>query len=324
MPGVTILPRGSSACVGNGVMSPCPHLVCQLVRAVGPVMAWCHSRAPTAKQPAACMLGPSSLPVTIDCRERMQMRSNHVRHALARGEAVYGFSAGLGSLLGVEILARTGIDFILVEQQHGAWGDNEAFLAFMAIEGGHAIPMTRVSSNDYTKIGRMLDQGALGIIVPMVDTADQAKAAADACHLPPAGTRSWGFGRARTLGGDYAEHINDEVLCMVQIESATSVENAEAILATPGVHGCWAGPSDLALSMGIHPSEMGKHDSHHRALERIVMACRNTGKSSGIACNSPEEAVARRTMGFQFLTAGSDSGMLTGSAATGLKLMRGV
>ena len=115
------------------------------------------------------------------------MRSNHVRHVLARGEAVYGYSAGLGSLLAVEVLSRTGIDFILVEQQHGAWGDHEAFLAFMAIEGGSAVPMTRVSSNDYTKIGRMLDQGALGIVVPMVDTAEQAKAAADACHLPPLG-----------------------------------------------------------------------------------------------------------------------------------------
>lgn len=250
------------------------------------------------------------------------MRSNHVRHALARGEATYGYSAGLGSLLAVEVLARTGIDFILVEQQHGTWGDQEAFLAFMAVEGGHAIPMTRVSSNDYSKIGRALDQGALGIVVPMVDTAAQAKAAADACHLPPAGTRSWGFGRARVHGADYAAHVNDEVLCMVQIESATAVENAEAILATPGVHGCWAGPADLALSMGIHPNDAANDDRHHRALERIVEACRNTGKAPGLACNSPEDAVAKRGMGFRFLTAGSDGGFMTAGATAGLKVLR--
>lgn len=250
------------------------------------------------------------------------MRSNHVRHALARGEPVYGYSAGLGSLLAVEVLSRTGIDFILVEQQHGAWGDHEAFLAFMAIEGGSAVPMTRVSSNDYTKIGRMLDQGALGIVVPMVDTAEQAKAAADACHLPPLGNRSWGFGRARTLGADYAAHVNDEVLCMVQIESATAVENAEAILSTPGVHGCWAGPADLALSMGIHPNHAADDDRHRRALERIVKACHDTGTAPGIACGSPEEAIARRTMGFRFLTAGSDSGFMTAGATAGLKSLR--
>lgn len=249
------------------------------------------------------------------------MRTNHVRHALARDEPMYGYSAGLGSLLAVETLSRTGIDFILVEQQHGAWGEHEAFLAFMAIEGGSAVPMTRVSSNDYTKIGRMLDQGALGIIVPMVDTAEQAKAAADACHLPPAGTRSWGFGRARSHGADYADFINDEVLCMVQIESATAVENAEAILATPGVHGCWAGPSDLALSMGIHPHHMNDNAEHHRALERIVKACHNTGKAPGLACNSPAEAVAKLEMGFRFLTAGSDSGFMGAGATAGLKVL---
>ena len=124
----------------------------------------------------------------------------------------------------------------------------------MAIVAGGSVPMARVSRNDYTLIGRLLDEGSMGIIVPMVNTQEDAQAVADACRLPPVGKRSWGWGGATRLGGDYSDRINDELFVAVQIESIQAVENAEAIMATPGMDGCWIGPADLALSMGIHPS----------------------------------------------------------------------
>ncbi|MCC6792951.1 MAG: 2,4-dihydroxyhept-2-ene-1,7-dioic acid aldolase, partial [Thermomicrobiales bacterium] len=102
-------------------------------------------------------------------------------------------------------------------------------------------------------------------------------------------------------------------------ESITAVENAEAILSTPGVDGCWVGPGDLAFSMGIHPKNSGQDERHARAVERALEACRNTGKIPGIACGSPEEAATRAAQGFKFLNAGGDMTLLMDAARAGLK-----
>ena len=182
--------------------------------------------------------------------------------------------------------------------------------------------MARVARNDYTLIGRLLDEGMMGIIVPMVDTPEQAKAAADACRFPPTGTRSWGWGRASALGADYSDWIDEQLFVAVQIESALAVENVEAIMATPGVDGCWTGPSDLALSLGFHPREMDNRDEHARALETIIEACRNTGKIPGIAGRGVEDAKRRAEQGFRFIVATSDVGLLGQGAQAGVENLR--
>lgn len=246
---------------------------------------------------------------------------NSAKQKMLEGKPAFGFSLGMGSPIAAEVLSRSGIDFLLVETQHGSWGTDSAIGAFLGIAGGTAVPMTRVAKNDYTIIGKLLDQGALGIVVPMVDTVELARAAAQACRLPPRGTRSWGVGRARTFGDDYADWIDDQVFVAIQLESIQAVDNAEAIMAVDGVDGCWAGPADLALSMGIHPRNIANDERHARALERIVQACRNTGKIPGLACGSPEEAKRRAEQGFQYLTAGSDVGFMLGGARAGVKLL---
>ena len=224
----------------------------------------------------------------------------------------------LGSPQNAELLSNCGIDFLLLDRQHGSWGDDSTIAAFAAMAAGSAVPMARVARNDYTLIGRLLDEGAMGIIVPMVHTADDAQAAARACRFPPTGDRSWGWGRARTYGADYSDWIDEQLFVAVQIESALAVENVEAIMATPGVDGCWLGPSDLALSLGFHPSEMNERDEHARALERVVEACRNTGTIPGIAGMGIDDAINRAKQGFQFITAGSDAGFIMGGALNGL------
>lgn len=247
------------------------------------------------------------------------MYVNTAKQKMLAGQPAFGYSLGLGSPLAAELLAHCGIDFLLLETQHGSWGHDGAIAALAAMTGGTAVPMARVVKNEYFLIGKLLDQGTMGIVVPMVDTPEQAKAAADACRLPPRGTRSWGVGRARVYGDDYADWIDDQLFVAVQIESARAVENAEAIMATPGVDGCWAGPADLGLSMGIHPRDQTKDERHGRALEQIVKACRNTGKIAGLACGTAEEAKRRVGEGFQYLTAGSDAGFLLSGARAGLK-----
>ncbi len=243
------------------------------------------------------------------------MKINTAKQTMLQGKPAFGFSLGLGSPMAAEVLSTTGIDFFLLDRQHGSWGDESTIAALIAMHAGTAVPMARVARNDYTLIGRLLDEGMLGIIVPMVHTPEDAKAAADACRFPPIGNRSWGYGRARAHGADYTEWIDEQLFVAVQIESIQAVENAEAILSTPGVDGCWLGPSDLALSMGIHPRDMFQREEHARAIERVLQACRNTGKIPGFAGASPQQAIELAERGFQFLTSGSDAGFLLSGAA---------
>src|ERR687895_1220012 len=167
-------------------------------------------------------------------RGRSMRIVNTAKQKMLQGEAAFGYSLGLGSPLAAETLAHCGIDFLLLDTQHGSFGPDSTIAALMAMAAGTATPMARVARNDYTLIGRLLDEGVLGVVVPMVHSAADAKAAADACRFPPVGTRSWGWGRAAQYGDDYADAVNDQILVMVQIESAQAAENAEAILAKPG------------------------------------------------------------------------------------------
>jgi 4-hydroxy-2-oxoheptanedioate aldolase len=251
------------------------------------------------------------------------MKVNTAKQKMLEGKPAFGYPMGLGSPLVAEILSNCGIDFLMIDTQHGSWGQDSTIAALMATLAGSAVPMARVARNDYTMIGRLLDEGVMGMVVPMVHTPEDAKAAADACRFPPIGTRSWGWGRARAYGDDYSSWIDDQLFVAVQIESVQAVENVEAIMATPGVDGCWLGPSDLALSLGFHPSEMNNRDEHRLALEKVVQACNNTGKIPGIACASPEEALRRVEQGFRFNTAGGDSGMIVAGAAAGIKTLYG-
>jgi 4-hydroxy-2-oxoheptanedioate aldolase len=248
---------------------------------------------------------------------------NTAKQKMLAGQPAFGFGLALGSTLNAELISRSGIDFVMIDRQHGSWGEDSAIAALVGIHGSSAIPMARVARNDYTFIGRLLDEGVMGMIVPMVDTPEQARSAADSCLLPPQGKRSWGWGRAQLYGADYAERINEELFVAVQLESVEAVKNAEAILSTPGIDGCWTGPSDLALSLGFHPSEMDNRDEHARALASILEACRNTGKIPGIAGRSVDDALNRAGQGFQFITATSDGGLLnSGAAAAVARLAR--
>jgi 4-hydroxy-2-oxoheptanedioate aldolase len=249
------------------------------------------------------------------------LKVNTAKEKMLAGQPAFGYSVGFGSPDVAEALANTGIDFVMLDGQHGSFGPSgDAMIhCFRAMAGGAAIPMARVARNDFTLIGKLLDEGALGIIVPMVHTPEEAKAAADACRFPPIGTRSWGWGRASNYGDDYTDWIDQQVFVAVQIESIQAVENAEAIMATPGVDGMWLGPSDLALSMGIHPRDMANDERHYRAVDRALQACLNTGTIPGYAGASPEQALELAARGFRFLTSGSDIGFMLGGARDGVK-----
>ncbi|MDP9372252.1 MAG: aldolase/citrate lyase family protein [Chloroflexota bacterium] len=249
------------------------------------------------------------------------MKTNTAKGKMLAGQPAFGYALGTGSPLVAEALAGCGVDFILLDTQHGSFGPDATIAALLAMAAGGATPMARVARNDYTLIGRLLDEGALGIVVPLVHDAADARAAAAACRFPPHGERSWGWGRARAYGDDYADRIDDEVFVAVQIESARAVENAEAIMAVPGIDGCWIGPADLALSLGIHPHDGAGDERVQGAIARVLDACRNTGKIPGFAAFTPEDARRRADQGFRYLTAGSDLGFMLAGAKAGLRTL---
>ncbi len=247
------------------------------------------------------------------------MRENTAKRKMLAGQPAFGYTLQLGAPLVAEVLANCGIDFILIDAQHGTFGSDTIIQTLMALSCGRAVPMARVARNDYTLIGRLLDDGVLGMIVPLVHTREDAVAVADACRFPPRGKRSWGWGRARVYGSDYPDWIDEELFVAVQIESKEAVDNAEAILSVPGIDGCWIGPGDLALSLGIHPRHAAEDERQQRAIERVLEACRNTGKIAGYAAYTIEEALQRAAQGFRFVTAGSDIGFLVQGAVRGVE-----
>ncbi len=246
------------------------------------------------------------------------MKTNTTKEKLLRGEPAFGYSAKLGSPVAAELLGHCGADFVMIDVQHGAWGPEAVIQAITAVCTGPAMPFARVAFNSFTLIGQLLDAGVMGLIAPMVDTVEEARSVAAACRYPPTGERSFGWGRAMVYGDDYAHWIGAQLFIAVQIESVTAVEHAEAIMAVPGIDGCMVGPQDLALSMGFDPREISKHPEHARALERVVQACRNTGKIPGIDIGAPDTVAQRVEQGFRFIPMGSDVKFLNAGALAGL------
>ncbi len=232
---------------------------------------------------------------------------NAAKKKMLQGEPAIGVSCGTGSPLVAEILSHAGFDFVLVDLQHGAWTDETVAHAFRAINLGHATPMARVAANDYGAIGRLLDRGALGIVVPMVNSSEEARAAAFAVRYPPHGGRSSG-GAPPHYGAHYDQWANDEVFLAVQIETVQAVEQAEEILGVDGVDGCWIGPSDLAKSMGIDRGTPAGAKAHREMIMRVVASCKKTGKIAGISGDL--DITFWLQNGLQFVTASYDGGLM--------------
>ena len=154
-----------------------------------------------------------------------------------------------------------------------------------------AVPVVRVPSNEPGIIGRALDAGALGVIVPLVNSADEARRAVAACRFPPDGTRSSGPLVPRVRHGqDYQAEVNDVVACIPMIETRQAVENVDEILAVPGIDAVYVGPNDLSLSYGLAPSVDNDGDPFNSALARVVESCDPSRRRS----RRPRQLVVRR------------------------------
>ena len=246
------------------------------------------------------------------------MKINTIKQRLLAGQPAMGVCTAFGSALLAEAYSKLGFDFVLLDCQHGLWDDQSGWQGFQAVSRGPAVPVARVEWNDFAAIGRLLDRGALGIVVPMVESAEAARRAASAVRYPPWGSRSYGPALARYHGADYDTWIDEEVLLMVQIESAQAVERAEEILAVEGVDGCWVGPMDLGRTMGVDLGTGEGQQAHAQALGRVLEACHQTGKIPGIFGGDIATTWRRVEQGFLFVTV-DDTAVIRAGAQAALR-----
>jgi 4-hydroxy-2-oxoheptanedioate aldolase len=240
---------------------------------------------------------------------------NKAKSRMLSGQAALGAVLVIPSPDVAAIMARQGFDFLLLDAQHANWNLQTAGEAFRNIVSADNIPMVRVTWNEPYAIGAMLDRGALGIVVPMVETADDARRAVKSVCYGPQGWRSIGGGGMRHWLPILELDVRDEVFFAVQIETRRGVENATDILSIDGVDGCWVGPSDLSLSLGlgVAPDADEGRQTLENAIHKVLSACRETGKVPGIY--GGREASRWLEEGFLFVTVAVDSGCLAAGAA---------
>ncbi|MBG6182268.1 4-hydroxy-2-oxoheptanedioate aldolase [Arthrobacter sp. CAN_A214] len=210
-------------------------------------------------------------------------------------------------------LEHAGFDWLGLDAQHGHFDDRALRDSFALRRDREATVLVRVAANDPTLIGRALDAGADGVIVPLVDTAEHAESAVAAAHYPPRGRRSWGPLPGTPAGSGTVVPVP---FCAVMVETALAVENLDAIAATPGLDMLFVGPFDLSLALGLDVDDLLSDRSEHAPLPTIVRACRTAGIPAGAYAGSPDRTRALQEQGFAWIAVATDTGVLhQGSAA---------
>jgi 2-keto-3-deoxy-L-rhamnonate aldolase RhmA len=251
--------------------------------------------------------------------EPMALTINTTRRRLRAGKMALGFGVHHLRTVAAPVLAgATGHDWIFIDTEHGAFNIQETTQLCIAALPTGVTPIVRVCAGALDEATRALDNGALGIVVPHVDTAVEAKRIAAAFHYPPMGTRSWGgppaaYGYQPPATAEAQDAINAEILTIVMLESPEAISNADAIAAVPGVDVLFIGTSDLTAELGIS-GQMG-HAKVIEAYQTVGDACRRHGKTLGMGGVYDEENASRYVaMGARFLLTGSDHGYIVAGA----------
>lgn len=248
---------------------------------------------------------------------------NTVKQIWARDDAVINGWLTIPSSFSAEVMARQGYDSIVVDMQHGAIDYQSALPMLQAISTTGTVPMVRVPWNEPGLIMKMLDAGAMGVICPMVNNADEAEALVRACKYPPRGYRSCGPVRAKYLMGDeYLDFADEMTIVMPQIETKEALAALKDILAVPGIDGVYVGPSDLAMALGSH-ARRGQDDKVVLdAIQRVAEVTTSLGKAAGIHTPSAKRAHDRISQGYRFATIASDDRLLAAKAKAEIGLIR--
>ena len=239
--------------------------------------------------------------------------NNTMKDIWASGGVATGGWLSLPDTISAELLARMGFDYLCIDMQHGLSDYSTAVEIIQTLESSAPTTIARVPWNEPGIIGRTLDAGALGVVIPMVNTPEQAVAAVRSCRYPPAGSRSWGPTRIAGLYESYSpEAGNDTIACIPMIETAQAVDNLDAILSLPGIDAIYVGPADLSISLGMSPASDNDGD-FAEAIDRILEACARHDVVPGIHTD-PGLYGKRREQGFRMITVLSDTQALVSGA----------
>lgn len=232
-------------------------------------------------------------------------KGNPLRSRLDSAEPLFGGWCTLPTSFAAELVGTSGVDYAVVDMQHGLTGYSDLVSMLQAISLAGAVPMVRIPFGDHGIAQRALDAGAMGLIFPMINTVALAEDAVRSCRYPPLGERSYGPIRARLHIDIDTEWVNQQVLCLVQIETQEAMDNLDGILAVSGIDGVYVGPADLALSHGMPP---GKSSQELDALlSRIVDGCRSLARIPAIHTLSGADARDKVALGYRMCSIGSDS-----------------
>ena len=210
-----------------------------------------------------------------------------------------------------EIAALSGFDYVCIDMQHGFSDRNDLIPMLQAVQPHSPRAIVRVPSNEPSVIGWALDAGATGVIVPLVNSAEEAEKAVRACLYPSRGNRSMGPTRAeRVFGEEYVQGVGDSIQCLPMIESLDALNNLESILSVDGVDSIYVGPSDLSVNLGLPKGNNDGNPKFDEALEKILSSCEKHGVVPGIHANS-SLADIRQQQGFRILTVVEDDGAMS-------------
>lgn len=232
------------------------------------------------------------------------MRPNPMRQRFEEGAVALGGWLSMPSSISAEVMAGTGLDYACIDMQHGLVGYPDIIPMLQAIRTGTATPVLRVPENQNGYIGKALDAGAMGVIVPMVNSRAECEAAMRAARYAPQGGRSYGPSRVAAVEGpDYWERANSDVALIPMIETVEALSNIDEILSVSGVEAIYVGPADLSISLGNAPGS--NEENFLDVLDQIVAACVRHDVVPGIHATATT-ARDRMDRGFRMVTITSD------------------
>ena len=243
------------------------------------------------------------------------MLAEKIKRCFKEGRPSIGTWLTMAHMSVAEIFAAAGYDWVMIETEHTCIDPSEAMALIMAVEGKGAIPLVRLTGNDPLQAKLMMDAGAAGIMVPMVNSQKEAEQAVAAVKYPPEGIRgACGAQRGQGYGfgySDYLEYVrssNEDSLVMVQIEHIDAVNNIEKIASVPGIDGTFIGPYDLSMSMGL-PGQLD-HPDVDRAKRHVLEVTQAHGLAAGVHIVHPDTAIDNLKVsidaGYQFIALGTD------------------
>ena len=233
--------------------------------------------------------------------------SDPIRDAVRAGRTLYNGWLGLGTPMAPELAAEAGFDMLTIDQQHGYGGQQELMTGLLGARAAGRPALVRVVRNDEGLIGRALDAGAQGVVVPMVNKRADALAVLAAVKYPPLGARSTGPYRGRlVLEGDYFAQANGWTIAAIQIETGEALGNLDEILSVKGVDMVVVGPNDLAITLSNGAARDVKSATMQAALAKILAGCKKHGVIAGIFANDVEMARDVIAKGWQSVALSSD------------------